>query len=373
MLGSWDAARPTTVWAVALLLFGFGQLTPVVALRTTHGSPCVDECNQRSNSTTGSDIVCLDGDFSDTARGSKFQSCVECQLRSNYSDEASGQTDVDWGLYNLRYAFTTCVYGFPENINNMSSQCTVNCQSLDLAVEYDLKNPSGNNFDSWCGSTAFADNVISDCESCYNLTSGQIYMANWSNVAYVVLEALRYNCHFPVPSGKEFPINPTRIFSQSLLPESTVDLINPSGTSGSGVKNLALVIALPILGFIILVCTLAVGCFFFIRSRRRKARRERASGHLHARWNDTTISTPGQGNWGQYHDMYSPGTQHGYGAGFNFVDSDGREQQTVGFSKSHYASASESSMQAPSTTYSVEKEKGVEPQHYSGAPPSQKQ
>ena len=161
-----------------------------------------------------------------------------------------------------------------------------------------------------------------------------------------------------------------------MLPESSVYLLNPDD-GGSGIDNLALVIALPILGFVILLCTLAVGCFFFIRWRRRKARKERASSHLHARWNDTTISTPAHG-WAQYHDMYSPAIQQqGYGAGqaaggmgpgggFGFVDSDGRPQHNVGFSKSHYASVSESSVQAPDSTYSPEREKGTEQQTYWG-------
>lgn len=160
-----------------------------------------------------------------------------------------------------------------------------------------------------------------------------------------------------------------------MLPESTVDLLNPD--DGHGVKNLALVIALPILAFVILLCTLAVGCFFFIRWRRRKARKERGSSHLHARWNDTTISTPAHG-WTQYHDMYSPVVQQqGYGAmqatggvgpggGFGFVDSDGRPQHNVGYSKSHYTSVDESPVPAPGTTYSPEREKGSEKQTYWG-------
>ncbi|KAK1142862.1 hypothetical protein N8T08_007296 [Aspergillus melleus] len=371
MLGSAGSARSTTIWAGALIisLLLLGLTAPVAGLRSTAGSPCVDVCNRQSNSTTGSEIACLDDEFKNTAKGSNFQQCVECQLRSNYSDSASGQTDVEWGLYNLRYTFTSCVYGFPESVNNISSQCTVSCQPLDSSLEYDLRDPSGTNFDTWCDVSSFADNLISQCEFCYNLTTTQVYMANF-------LEALRYNCHFHVPTGSEFPINPTRIFSQSMLPESTVDLLNPDD-GGSGINNLALVIALPILGFVILLCTLAVGCFFFIRWRRRKARKERASGHLHARWNDTTISTPAHGwvQYQQYQDMYSPAIQQqGYGAvqgagaggGFGFVDSDGRPQHNVGFSKSHYASVSESSVQAPSTTYSPEREKGSEQQTYWG-------
>lgn len=49
-------------------------------------------------------------------------------------------------------------------------------------MEVDLTIPSANNFNDWCSATGFADNVINDCEFCYNLTyqqvNPQVYMAN---------------------------------------------------------------------------------------------------------------------------------------------------------------------------------------------------
>lgn len=100
MLGCSSRTTSTSIWAVALIisLLLLGLTAPAAGLRSTAGSPCVDVCNRQSNSTTGSEIACLDDEFKNTAKGSKFQQCVECQLRSNYSDSASGQTDVEWGL-----------------------------------------------------------------------------------------------------------------------------------------------------------------------------------------------------------------------------------------------------------------------------------
>ncbi|GFG00449.1 hypothetical protein IFM61392_01390 [Aspergillus lentulus] len=351
--------KSTSLLAAAFLLLG--HLTPaVIGLRTTPGSPCANVCNKVSSNTTGSEIVCLDEQFSQTTKGSDFQNCVECQLESTYSDSSSGQADVDWGLYNLRYAFSSCVYGFPEQVANISSPCVVSCQSLSSALVYDLDDPSGVNFDTWCGASAFADNVISQCEFCYNLTSNmtdsQVYLGNF-------LEALRYNCHFRTPTSKAFPISPSRVFSESLLPQSTVDLISPSAKPNSGSSRLALIIALPILGFVILICILAVGCFFFIRWRRKQARKNRRSDHLHARWNDTTISTPAHGAWADP-AMYSQPMHHpGSGHGFNFVDTDGRAQE-VGFSKSNYVEINESPVTVPSTTHSPEQEKAYHAQTY---------
>jgi hypothetical protein len=219
---------------------------------------------------------------------------------------------------NLRYAFTTCVFGFPQSAANISTPCTVGCGGIQNAVEVDILNPSANNFDDWCGATGFADNVINDCEFCYNLTyrqtNPQVYMANF-------LESIRYNCHFKTGVGLAFDIAPSRIFTETLLP-SSMSLPSPTSSNGPGV-NLGVVIALPILGFIIVVCSLGTCCFFFIRWRRKSVGRGRYHDHLYARWNDTSISTPQQvqGGWGSPQQMHAAGySTYQYGPGFGFTD-----------------------------------------------------
>ncbi|KAL3473430.1 hypothetical protein BJX99DRAFT_233712 [Aspergillus californicus] len=370
------------LWTAILLL---GQLS--LGLRTTPGSPCENRCSP-SNSTTGSEIVCLDHEYNSTDVGRKFKDCVDCQLQSPFADDISGQSDVEWGLYNLRYAFSSCVYGYPESVANVSSSCPVACEDLATSLEYELTDPTGLNFETWCGTASFADNEITECGICYNLTAdpgngnsnnNQVYLANF-------LESLRYNCHFQTPTEDEFPIAPSQIFSESLLPSSTADLISGSGSGGT--DNLALIIAMPILGFVILLCLLSLGCFFFIRHRRKKVRELRKPGHLHARWNDTGISTPQwameypaqgqsmyspgpgpsiyspQGYGPGAHAVYSPHQDHQYaygpGAGFGFVDNDGRGSE-VGYSK--YV---EPVIASPSTTYSPEEKV---PQGYFPPPP----
>ncbi|KAL4929103.1 uncharacterized protein BDV17DRAFT_83375 [Aspergillus undulatus] len=358
-------------WAV-LGLLQLGQLAS--ALRTTPGSPCESRCSP-TNDTMSSEIVCLDREYSDTEVGKKFKDCVGCQLESSFVDDISRESDVEWGLYNLRFAFSSCVYGFPEKVANLSNPCPVACEDLESPIEYQLTKPSSENLETWCDTASFADNEITDCGICYNLTqsttasgrNSQVYMANF-------LESLRYNCHFRTPTEEEFPITPSRIFSESILPSSTADLISPDSNTND---NLALIIAMPILGFVILCCLLALGCFFFIRSRRKKVRRLRQPGHLHARWNDTGISTPqwameypaqAQGH-GMYNNpaIYSPQGMYASpqpefaqyppqpGSGFGFVDNDGRGQE-VGYSK-----VVEPVIASPSTAYSPE-EKGAQAQ-----------
>ncbi|KAL4984027.1 hypothetical protein BDW68DRAFT_190803 [Aspergillus falconensis] len=340
----------------------FGLLGLASALRTTPGSPCESACSP-TNDTLPSEIVCLDSEYNSTEVGRKFEDCIACQLQSTFVDDASRQSDVEWGLYiltatvNLRFAFSSCVYGYPEKVTNISNSCPVACEKLETSIEYQLDSPSGENIETWCDTASFADNEITDCNACYNLTMDetkpQVYLANF-------LESLRYNCHFETPTEQEFPITPSRIFSESLLPSSSADLI--SGDGGGDNANLALIIAMPILGFVILLCILALGCFFFIRSRRKKARRLRQPAHLHARWNDTGISTPqwameypaqAQGIYGPA--VYSPQPHPEYaqspGFGFGFVDNDGRGQE-VGYSK-----VLEPVIASPATAYSPE-EKG---------------
>lgn len=109
---------------------------------------------------------------------------------------------------------------------------------------------------------------------------------------------MRYNCHFQTEDGKPFAIAPTAIFNTSALPTTTAEY-SSSATAGElhGIKNLALVIVLPIIGFIIIVALLAVGCFFLVRHQRKLAKKHGMAQHLHARGFDTTISTPFQTVW----------------------------------------------------------------------------
>ncbi|OQE87209.1 hypothetical protein PENNAL_c0020G08731 [Penicillium nalgiovense] len=237
-------------------------------------------------------------------------------LDSEFHDQNTGESDVNWGLYNLRYAFSTCVFGSPDSISNVSSPCPVACDGVRLAVETHIEDPDTSNLNSWCDTPSFADNVVNTCEFCYNLTSSQVYMANF-------LESIRYNCHFKTATGKTFDIDPTRIFSQSLLP-SSLSLETP-GTNPSNL-NLGVVIAVPIVGFLILVSALTVCCFFFIRHRRKKARRNRHSPHMYNNWSGASPTSAQQQQAWAEQQMFNSGG-YGHGSGFGFVDNDGRGQE----------------------------------------------
>ncbi|KAJ5949132.1 hypothetical protein N7454_000716 [Penicillium verhagenii] len=328
MLGLWQSRKPVLTAAVLL-----GSLVPAgLGLRVTSGSSCTDSCNKWgvSTNTTADEISCVDTAFNSTAKGEDFKDCITCELESTYEDATTGETDVNWALYNLRFAVSTCVFGYPESVSNVSSPCPVACGTVQDAVQFDIEDPVVGELSAWCDTTSFADNVINTCEFCYNLTTNQIYLANF-------LEAVRYNCHFPTTSGDEFAVSPTRIFTESLLP-SSLSLTTP-GSSSSHV-NLGLVITVPVLGFVIICLGVGTCCYFFIRYRRKRNRQNRYQDHLFARYNDTTISTPkvGQGDWSQeqmYSDYQAYAQMHaaGYGQHNGFNEQYGQAHEMYGIQK----------------------------------------
>lgn len=70
------------------------------------------------------------------------------------------------------------MFGYPKQVVNISSPCVVSCQDLAPALKYELRNPSNLNFETFCSTSSFADNVVDRCAHCYNRTTDQEYLAN---------------------------------------------------------------------------------------------------------------------------------------------------------------------------------------------------
>jgi len=219
-------------------------------------------------------------------------------------------------------------------------------------------------YNTYCGVSSFADNLVSTCEYCYALTSEQAYLANF-------LEAVRYNCHFMTTLGTSFAIDPSRIFNITQLPASTGgSQPSQSATSSGGTSNLALIIALPVVGFVIVLALVGVCCFFLIRRQRRKAKERRATQMMHYQWND------GAGSWGEFPLRQGPFAQGlnspVHGPGLDFVDQEGR--QDVGYSKTSFAPYSTTefaTIPAPEHVYQPQPEKpDGRDQHFFPPPPS---
>ncbi|KAF3480899.1 uncharacterized protein GIQ15_06246 [Arthroderma uncinatum] len=298
------------------MLFSIFALTPLLlqvvsGLRVTPRSPCSSVCGANLTETTGDDIVCHDPEFNTTAVGRRFRDCVSCELQSTFYDTALDETDVKWGLYNLRFAFSTCIYGFPVVKQSLSTPCQVTCQGLSESIQFKQLRPQGKNLYDFCGISTFSDKDITDCTICYSLTENEKFLANF-------LESFREGCRGKVPKGDKFYIEPNRIFNPLQLPSNENPVV-PGLAKGHPRKNLVLIIVLPIVGFLLLSAVTCVGCFFYIRNRRRRAKRQSQSSSLHERWNDTTIMTPSHNGlhryWGgeptpQAQQFYDPSMTH---------------------------------------------------------------
>lgn len=117
------------------------------ALIASTSSPCAPQCGNVLGGTSGSDIACTNSDYASTSAGIVFQSCVSCQLDSNYVDPVTKQSDLHWALCqyramhpsvlkkqllircpstdNLRYAVSWCLFGYPNNTNAGGGPCTI--------------------------------------------------------------------------------------------------------------------------------------------------------------------------------------------------------------------------------------------------------
>lgn len=171
--------RPFTVAVVIA-----SSLIPVAtSLQTVSGSNCSSVCTSGGASDTlPNDVVCNDSEFTSTTNGTRFRECVECELQSSAvdtsADSMTGDTDVNWGLYNLRYALSTCVYGIPVEKASMSTPCQVSCQPLENALAAGFDGSTTSQALDYCSNANFSSTAVYKCADCYNLTSTMRLMGN---------------------------------------------------------------------------------------------------------------------------------------------------------------------------------------------------
>ncbi|KAF7514230.1 hypothetical protein GJ744_004555 [Endocarpon pusillum] len=231
------------------------------SIHVTSSSPCRSVCTASSLRTTADDFVCFDNDFAATTNGTRFQDCVECELGSTAVDPSNGATDVTWGLYNLRYALSTCVFGFPVQKASISTPCQVTCDPLGAAIRHNLETNATIEDLSYCNIPSFQNTVgINRCAECYGRMNGQAYMANF-------LQVLHIACLQPPRPSQPFPVAANTIFNSTPIATPT-----PSSTavpSPSKPANLALMISLPVVFGVLILGSIVACCFYSARHRRR--------------------------------------------------------------------------------------------------------
>ncbi|KAJ9143725.1 Lpxtg-domain-containing protein [Pleurostoma richardsiae] len=229
------------------------------ALLVAPASPCGTYCGNVLTSTTGSEITCDESQYSASA-GVVFESCTNCELSSTYSSQ--GQTDLQWLLYNLRFAISWCVFGDPGNKNAGDNPCITGpaCGPLKDALEWENFTTSTGAYD-YCNSWVSVQ--VPKCSAC--LTAGdEHYLNNF-------LTMLDAGCQ-QEPSvgstlsvkGSPFSTVPMNITSPSASPSYA------SIATDSGPISLAGKVGIAVGGFVFLLF-LAGFCVVWNGKRRRRA------------------------------------------------------------------------------------------------------
>ncbi|KAB5575669.1 hypothetical protein GE09DRAFT_1215427 [Coniochaeta sp. 2T2.1] len=213
---------PSTLRAVlGLMLFS----TTSHAFQVSPDSPCSSQCTiDGAGRTNSSEIVCSDADFSTTTSGLKFKNCIECMQNSSYFSGLD--RDVDWFLYNLRYAADVCLFQYPgPDSKNETSPCNVDyvCKPLQNALETDQLSTESKDGYGYCtaDNSAFRSQSRETCIGCLQGSPSNKYLSNF-------LIALEAGCEQQPPPGKHIGLSGS-LFSS--VPINVTDSISANGTA----------------------------------------------------------------------------------------------------------------------------------------------
>ncbi|KAI8255295.1 H/ACA ribonucleoprotein complex subunit cbf5 [Colletotrichum sp. SAR 10_98] len=234
-------------------------LRHATALHVAKGSPCQTLCGNVLDATTKDDVVCKESDYSVSAAGSVYQQCVSCELTSDYS--TASQTDVQWLLYNLRYAVSYCIFGYPENPNVGSSPCLTRtaCEPFQDAIKYNDLASNGTEFD-YCDN--WDHNQLAGCTACLRAGDNH-YLTNFMTI-------LDAGCQQKPDPGQTVsvegsPFSKTSVNATDPTPTNTyVPNYNSGPISLGGKVGIAI-------GGVVVILALTGFCIVWNGKRRRRA------------------------------------------------------------------------------------------------------
>ncbi|KAK2602212.1 hypothetical protein N8I77_008762 [Diaporthe amygdali] len=249
--------RPTP----ARLAVSVALANSATAILVTPDSPCDDQCGNVLSATTGSDIEC-DQNLYGSAAGTVFRNCLNCELGSSYYSSELNQTDLQWMLYNARFAVSYCVFGDPGNKNAGSSPCLTSraCGNLKGALEYNNFSTNVGQYD-YCAKWDFSE-LTNGCENCLR-ASDDDYLAN-------MVAVLQIGCSQKPVAGATLSVE-GGIFSTTLLNETTpTPEASWTGDGDSGPLSLGAKVGIAI-GGLCLALVIAGFCIVCNGRRRRRA------------------------------------------------------------------------------------------------------
>ncbi|KAK8079104.1 LPXTG-domain-containing protein, partial [Apiospora phragmitis] len=256
--------------------FRFGS-----ALQVTPNSPCASVCvdsndldysDPNSSNILNKDVNCHDKDYASTAAGQKFRRCLSCLQDSTFSQ--GSETDQGWFLYNLRYTFDYCIFGFPNATGVELTPCSTStaCGGLENALTGDkLSVKGGLEPYAFCAADgdAMHNTTVEKCISCVSVSQDQKYLANY-------MVALQAGCTQQPAPGIAVGLNDT-VFSPPLI-----GMVDPTSSSVAEAAETPALATPAVVGIAIgaAVLLLAIAGLIFVRHRTRRNRRQRLAASL---------------------------------------------------------------------------------------------
>lgn len=247
----------------------------VRSLLVAPSSQCADLCGNTLSSTQGQEITCDDADYASSTYGATFKACLACELSSTYVDSSTKQSDLQLGLYNLRFALSWCLFGFDNNTHLADTPCqtSFSCAPLQTAFEYDSLNPNASEY-SYCAPYLNSVNSVRPCANCLAETGNEHFLSNFVNV----LDAA---CIQQPTAGNTISIQ-GNVFSSQIVNATTptpssLSHYNPS----SGGLTLGAKIGIVVGGMVVILVALGF-CIVWRGKRHRRrilAQKARESGY----------------------------------------------------------------------------------------------
>ncbi|KAI1284688.1 hypothetical protein F5Y07DRAFT_11918 [Xylaria sp. FL0933] len=246
-----------------------------VALQVTPNSPCASFCidsagddvsDPNSSTTTNNDITCYDSKYTSSPAGQKFQSCMSCLQDSTFSQ--GSETDQLWFLYNLRYTFDNCIFGFPHAVGIPSTPCSTStaCGALRSALTEGNLSPDHPDY-SYCDidGGAITSSSLQKCTSCVGASEDQGFLVNY-------LVALEAGCNQRPAAGEVVGL------SDSVFSPTTISATETSSKTSKDAQSVLPTTTIVGIAVGAAVVVLAIAGLSFVCYRKRRNRRLRLEG-----------------------------------------------------------------------------------------------
>ncbi|KAI0834649.1 hypothetical protein F5Y06DRAFT_278536 [Hypoxylon sp. FL0890] len=240
------------------------------AVLVANGSPCWTQCGNVPQSTTEDQIVCDQTAYSATSAGQVFQACVGCESTSSYTTTQGQQnvSDLQYMLYNMRYATNVCLFDAQTNPCITSFACA----NIKAAIQYQNLSSTSSIYgycDKW------TEYNLDKCHACLSSTTDGNYLSNFISI-------LDGACRLRLEPPATIPIQ-GRIFSTDVVnvtsPTPTATFAPPGlqGPLDSGA------IAGIVVGGLVVLLALA-GCGIVLNGKRRRKAYLRRRSQIVKNW-----------------------------------------------------------------------------------------